>query len=92
MTIRYSTCDFLFDFNRTYKSILYRFRVTASYLSKIADFNPPHLYLSPMLGVILFEYRRDLWCQKKKDHAVSPGIVCVILRLAVFSARCNIYI
>ena len=31
---RWSACDFLFDFNRNCASISYRFRVTASYLSK----------------------------------------------------------
>jgi len=36
-----------FDFNRNYASISYRFREIASYLSKVADFNPPHLYLAP---------------------------------------------
>jgi len=31
-------------------SNLYRFRVTASYLSKVADYNPSHLHLVPLLG------------------------------------------
>jgi len=39
--------DFLFDFNRNHASILYRFRDTAGYLSKVADFDPPHLHLAP---------------------------------------------
>jgi len=39
--------DFLFDFNRNHASILYRFRDIAGYLSEIADFDPPHLYLVP---------------------------------------------
>ena len=39
--------DFLFDFNRNYASILYRFRDIAGYLSKVADFDPPHLHLAP---------------------------------------------
>jgi len=34
-----SAYDFLFDFNRNYASILYRFRNTASYLSKFANFD-----------------------------------------------------
>jgi len=33
--------DFLFDFNRNYVSIFYRFRDIAGYLSKVADFDPP---------------------------------------------------
>jgi len=41
--------QFLFDFNRNYVSILYRFRVIglASYLSKVANYNLPHLRLAP---------------------------------------------
>jgi len=46
-TIRYSAYDFLFDFNRNHASILYRFRDVASYLSTVADFDPPHLHLVP---------------------------------------------
>jgi len=37
----------LFDFNRNYASILYRFRVIVHFLSKVAKFNPSHLHLSP---------------------------------------------
>ena len=47
VTIRYSTYDFLFDFNRKYVSILYRFRYIAGYLSKVADFDPPHMHSAP---------------------------------------------
>jgi len=47
VTIRLSAYDFLFDFNRNYVSILYRFRDIAGYLSKVADFDPPHLHLAP---------------------------------------------
>jgi len=32
-------------------SILYRFRVIASYLWKVADFNLPHLHLAPSLEI-----------------------------------------
>ena len=39
--------DFPFDFNRNYASILYRYQDTAGYLSKVADFDPPHLHLVP---------------------------------------------
>jgi len=43
VAIRYSAYDFLFNFNRNYAVILYRFLDIASYLSKVADFNlyPP---------------------------------------------------
>jgi len=39
-----------FNFNRKCASILYRFQDIASYLSKVADFNPPHLHLVPLQG------------------------------------------
>ena len=43
----YSAHDFLFDFNRNHASIVYRFRDIVGYLWKVADFDPPHLYLAP---------------------------------------------
>jgi len=46
ITVRYNTYDFLFDFDRHYAFILYRFRDIASYLSKVANFNPLHRHLS----------------------------------------------
>jgi len=39
---------------------LYRFRDIAGYLSKVADFDPPHLYLAPPQGVIPVEFRGNL--------------------------------
>jgi len=50
VTIRQSTYDFLFDFNRNHASILYRFWDIAGYLSKVADFDPPLLHLAPSQG------------------------------------------
>ena len=82
-TIRYSTYDFLFDFNRNHVSILYRFRDIAGYLSKVADFDPSHLHLAPPQGVIPVEFRGDLWRPKTRVPGLSCGVVCVILRLAV---------
>jgi len=41
---------FIFNFNRNYASILYRFQVISSYLFKVADFNLPHLHLALLLG------------------------------------------
>ena len=75
--------DFLFDFNRNYVSIFYRFRDIAGYLSKVADFDPPHLHLAPLEEVTPVEFRGDLWRQKTRVSALSCGVVCVILRLAV---------
>ena len=83
VTFRWSTYDFLFDFNRKHASILYRFRDIASYLSKVADFDLPHLHLAPPHGVIPVEFRGDLWHPKTRVPVLSCGVVCVILRLAV---------
>jgi len=57
--------------------ILYRFRVIAS-LSKVADFNLPHLYLSPPLWVISFEFRRDLWHWNARVHRVALFAWCYV--------------
>ena len=48
VAIRQSAHDVLFDFNRNCASVLYSFldRPTASYLSKVVDFTPPHLHLT----------------------------------------------
>jgi len=46
----------------------------ASYLSKVADFDSPHLHSAP---------RGDLWHQKTRVSELSCGIVFVILNLAV---------
>ena len=60
VTIRLSTYDFLFDFNRNHASILYRFRDVAGYLSKVADFDPPHLHSTPPWGVTPVEFRGNI--------------------------------
>jgi len=64
---------FLFDFNRNHASILYRFRDIAGYLSKVDDFDPPHLHLATPLGVTPVEFRGDLWLQKTSPWAVLFG-------------------
>jgi len=69
----------LFDFNRNYVSILYRFRDIAGYLLKVADFDPPHLHLAPLQGVTRIEFCGDLCRQKTR----VPGVVRVIVRLAI---------
>jgi len=83
VTIRQSTYDFLFDFNRNHASILYRFRDIAGYFSKVPDFDPPRLNLAPPHGVIPVEFRGDLWHPKTRVPGLSGGVVCVILRLAI---------
>ena len=54
-------------------------RDIASYLSKVADFDPPQLHLAPQQGV---EFRKGFWHQKTRLPELSYGVVCVILRLA----------
>jgi len=83
VTIRQSTYDFLFDFNRNHASILYHFRDIASYLSQVAFFDHPNLYLAPPQGVVPVEFRGDLWKPKTRVPGLSCGVVCVILRLAI---------
>jgi len=70
-------------------SIFYRFRDIASYLSKVADFDPPHLHLAPRQGVIPVEFRGDLWHQKARVLGLSCRVVYVILRLAVLVEHTN---
>ena len=54
----------------------------ASYLSKVADFDPPHLHSATPQGVTPVEFRGDLWHQKTRVPGLSC-VVCVILCLAV---------
>jgi len=51
---------------------------------KIADFNAPHLYLAPPLGVIPLDFRRHFWHQHIRVLDYDNGVVCVILGLAIF--------
>jgi len=53
------------------------------YLSKVADFLPPHLHLAPPQEVTPVEFRGDLWLQKTRVPGLSCGVIFVILRLAV---------
>ena len=77
-----SAYDLLFDFNRNYVSIVYRFRDIAGYLSKLADFNPPHLHLVPPQGVTPVEFCGDFLASGNQ----SPwGIVWCCLCDPLFS-------
>ena len=83
-TIRQSTYNFLFDFNRHYTSILYRFQLyIARYLSKVANFNLSCTHWRPHWGRLRSSYAWDLWRQKTRVPGISCSIVCVILYLAV---------
>ena len=83
VTIRWSSYDFLFDFNRNHASILHCFRDKASYLSKVADFDSPNLHLAPPQRAIPVEFRGDLWRQKTRIPGLSCGVIYVIICLAV---------
>jgi len=83
VTVCYSAYDFLFDFNGNYASTLYSFRVLASYLSKVADFNLSHMHLSLSLGD-LFQFCQDLWHHKTRVYnGLSFGVLCFIQSRAV---------
>jgi len=64
-------------------SIFNRFRDIADNLSKVVDFDTPHLHLAPSYGVTLVEFRGDIWRQKTRVPELSCDVVFVILRLAV---------
>jgi len=65
--------------------MFYRFQVIANNLSKVIDFNLPHLQLAPPLVVALspFGICRYIWHQKTRVPGLSCSIVCVIICLAV---------
>jgi len=49
------------------------------------EFQPtPPAFVAPVGGeLILFEFRRELWCHKTRVTGLSCGVICVILCLAV---------
>jgi len=51
-------------------------------MSKVADFDLPHMYLATPQGVIPVEFRGDLWHPKTRVPGLSCGVVCVILRFS----------
>ena len=52
-------------------------------LSKLANFDLPHLHLAPPLGVTPFEFGKNFWRQKTRVPGLSCGVVCVFLCLAI---------
>jgi len=69
---------FLIDFNRNSASVLYRFRVIASYLSS-RSFQPIPLAFGTSIKGDLVEFCGDFWHQKTRVPVLSCGIACVIL-------------
>ena len=55
----------------------------SSYLSKVVDFNPHHLYLAPPYGMTPAEFCGDFRHQKTRVPGLSRGVVFLILLLAV---------
>ena len=51
--------------------------------SPILTHHPSHLHSVPSQGMTPVEFRGDLWHQKTRVPALSCGVVCVIVRLAV---------
>jgi len=80
---RWSVYGFLFDFNKNYVFIVYRFRVIASFFGRTSPtLTSPAAFYAPV-GVTPFEFYRDLRHPKTRVPALSCGVVCVILCLAV---------
>ena len=76
--------EFLLVLYSNYVPILHRFWDIARYWLKIANLNPPYLYLSPLLAVAPLEFWQDLWHQKTGvlgglSYGVVSAVVCVIL-------------
>jgi len=59
----------------------------SEYLSKVANFNLPHLHLAPPLGVIPFEFCGDLRRQKTRAHGLSCGIAYVLAEFRLVAGR-----
>jgi len=48
-----------------------------SKLFEVANFNPPHLHLAPVVYDV-FKFRGDLW-HHTPESLLSCGIICVII-------------
>jgi len=77
-TIGWSVHDFLFDFNRNYVSILYRFRDIAGFCQK-----SPILAHPTCIPRNRSNFAEIFGNQKTRVRGLSCGVVCVILCLAV---------
>jgi len=65
---------------KNYVSISYRFLDIAGYLSKVADFDPPHVHLADIGAPVGGHPGR---ISRRSLLGLSCGVVCVILRLAI---------
>ena len=66
------------------------FELYTSYTSTVAIFSLPHLRLAPPKGVIMFEFRHNLWHQKTRVPGLLCGFVCMILCLDVLIQYQNV--
>ena len=57
--------------NRNYTYFFYHFRVIASYLSKVANFNLPHLHLVPTLGTTPLDFTEIFGVKKLESLRYS---------------------
>jgi len=81
-TIRLNAYDFLFDFNRNYVSIFYRFRDIASYrICRKSPIWPTPPAFGVPIRVAPVKYRGDLWSQKTR--AIVWCCLCDPIRVAV---------
>jgi len=83
--VAWSACVSFYKDHTNCASILY---CIASYLSKVAHFNPPHLHLTPPLAVTPEEFylhRLHLWLQKTRVHGLFCGSVSTVPTLSHFS-------
>jgi len=64
-------------------SFLHHFQVISRYLSRVSDFNLPHLRLAPPLRLTQIEFCRDLWRQNGTVPGLLCGTVSLILNFAV---------
>jgi len=65
-----SSYNFPFNFNRKYASISYSFRVIASYLSKVTNFNLTYLHLACLSWWTPFEFTKIFGIRKLKWHCL----------------------
>ena len=77
--------------NPIYLAPFWRYRlarcwVKIAVLNNLPHYCTSHLYLAPTLGVTPSEFRKITGIMKTRVSGVSYGVVCVILRLAIFTS------
>jgi len=80
ITIQYSAHDFLFAFHGNYLSIIFKLQQVICRKLRIL-IHPP--VFGALLGMSPFVFHQDLWHKKTRIHALSWGIVFMIVYLAI---------